>query len=263
MIYDLYNGEVRLEFNEAAHRYWVLGEDDTRRESVPSVTTVCGVIDKSAALTQWAANSVLSVVAEAIKPGVEYSEIYLEELWKVAKYAHRDIKEEAAAIGTQAHGALEQYFKFGEDREVADERVANCVAAAKAWLATHSVQKVEIEKRIYSRIHRFSGTLDKLAYVDGVLALVDWKSSKGIYPEHRFQTAAYVAAYEEERGVKVDKRYLIQLGKHDGEFHAHEFDRVDFDMDWRGFLGALQLWRALKEQKDRARELKALAKGAS
>jgi hypothetical protein len=245
----LYGGEVKLVYNDAKHSYHVIEGD--QKFKVPSVTTICGIIDKSAALTQWASNSAVDQIEAAIKPDIPYTDVYLGSVLKTARFAHRSIKADAANVGSQAHSWLEAYFKHGLTPEPAeDERVRNCVHAALEWMGEHKVEKVEIEKRVYSRLHRFSGTLDKLAVVDGVLSLLDWKSSKALYPEYRLQTSAYVGAYEEENPeVSIRQRILIKLGKHDGEFEAHTYERSSQDSDYDTFLAALKLYNGLKEIK--------------
>lgn len=231
------------------------------RLKVPSVTTILSkVVDKSSALTWWASNEAVKFVAGAIRPDIEYSETYLEAVFGQARRAHAARKQEAADIGTQAHNLLESYLRGGdgvqgdafEDALLTspdlDERVASCYAGGRHWLAANSYETLHIEKPIYSRKHHYSGRLDKLATVGGVLSLVDWKSSKGIYPEYLLQTAAYIQAYEEEYPEqRVEKRFLIKLGKEDGAFEAHEFDRKGYEADRKAFNAAHKLFQRLKE----------------
>jgi hypothetical protein len=92
-----------------------------------------------------------------------------------------------------------------------------------------------------------------LALVDGKLSVLDWKSSKGCYPEFHLQTAAYVLAWEEEHGVlaneharQVKFRYLVRLGKEDGEFEVTKIPRYDYKKwkaDKDAFLATLELYR--------------------
>lgn len=261
---ELYDGAVVVEFNERTHRYTVW-DDGEKVPNVPSVTRVCEVVDKSGPLLQWAVNCALEVVEGAIQPGVEYGESFVQLVWSQARKAHIERKRAAADIGTQAHNHLEILLKervWDGDSGVCpwtvgardgsrpeEPRVAACVEAAVDWLNSHEVHPVHIERIVYSRKHRYVGKLDQLAIVDGQLTLVDWKSSKGIYPEHRFQTAAYVHAWEEETGEKVQSRVLVKLGKDDGKFEPHPLARAEQNKDWRGFLAALKLWRRLQEVK--------------
>jgi hypothetical protein len=247
----LYNGEVELLYDDRRHLYLV--REGEALVKVPSVTTVlAATVDKSGPLKYWAVNETLSYLRGVLKPDECYDSYTLEAILSEAKKAHNVKKQEAADIGTQAHKALEAYFKQGQvyelpvERDEQAERVGHCFAAAQLWLGTHNVEKVAVERKIYSRKYKYSGTLDKLAYVDGILCLIDWKSSNDIYPEHKLQTAAYVAAYEEETGEQVRERWLIKLGKDTGEFEPHRLSRAKQNKDFTAFKHALGLYKWLK-----------------
>ena len=70
-------------------------------------------------------------------------------------------------------------------------------------------QTIEVEKTVYA--YRWAGTLDFYGYFDDKLYVIDWKTSKprnkksgkGIYPESRYQVAAYRSAME--RKVNIEK----------------------------------------------------------
>lgn len=217
----------------------------------PSVTTVIGVIDKSGPLIPWAINQTVNYYRAALTPDQSYPSIVLDTIHQQAKRAARDVKEEAADIGTQAHNWLETYFKNGFDPlqpEPEHPKVLNCVKAALAWLAEHHVTPIYNERRIYSRRFGYSGTMDMLAYVDGKLTICDWKSSKGLYKEFFLQTAAYSAAYTEETGTKIEQRILIRLGKEDGEFEPHVLPKGQQAKDFKAFKAALTIYRYLQAE---------------
>jgi len=254
-VFSLYNGEIELRFNPSSHRYYV--KDGDEEFSVPSVTTVVDIIDKSGALVTWATRAAVKVCKDSIEPNTPYPEVYLEQVFQTAATAHRQLKDIAAGIGTTAHNAIELAAhaegRFSENLEQAflnaeSEEVANCLWASYDWVKSHSVEVVVAERKIYSRKYQYSGTLDMLAFVDGKFSLLDWKSSKGIYPSHLYQTAAYQAAYEEEIGRKLEARYLVRLGKEDGAFEAHQFSRGSAADHFRnGFLPALKLYHTEKK----------------
>jgi hypothetical protein len=216
----------------------------------PSVTTVLGVIDKSGPLIPWAINQTVAYYTAALDADTTYPQIVLDVIHQQAKRAARDVKQEAADIGTQAHNWLETYFKNGlvPPPEPDNPKVLNCVRAALAWLAEHHVTPIYNERRIYSRRHRYSGTMDMLAYVDGKLSICDWKSSKGLYTEFYLQTAAYSAAYTEETGTKIEQRILIRLGKEDGAFEPHILPKGTQASDFKAFKAALTIYRYLQNQ---------------
>jgi len=243
-ITHLYGGEVCLEYNDRAHTYHVIEGEERRK--VPSVTRICSVIDKPW-LIPWAVNSAVNLCKGAVSPDVAHSDLYLEQVWKQATSAYRSVRDEALNVGKEVHSFLEKHLKSTEKPLLPAEGTAvrSCVDAALAWLREHEVRLVEVERRIYSRRHRFSGTLDKLAYVDGELTLIDWKTSKSLYDEYWLQTSAYQAAYEEETQRRIEKRILIRLDKEAAVFEDHASGRREYRQDFQAFLGALKLFKRL------------------
>lgn len=238
----LYNGEVSLLYSAGNHTYRARIKD--KEYKVPSVTSVLGIIHKPA-LLPWAVNNTVELIRASIGSGVEHSESFLEEVYAQAKKESGRIKQAAADIGTQAHELLEHYPESANPPD--DGPVRNCYDAGVSWLTSHQIQWVVKECPVYSRRYRYSGRLDGIAYIDGVLSLVDWKSSKGVYPEFRLQTAAYVKAYEEEHPSEViQQRILIRLGKEDGAFDPHVYPRNTLRKDFCAFLGAKRLYDQLK-----------------
>ena len=84
--------------------------------------------------------------------------------------------------------------------------VENCLSDFRQFLATHEVEPILIERKIFSQKNKFAGTADLVAEVDGKMTLVDWKTSKSLYPSYFVQASAYAEAINEE--LKVDKSLL-------------------------------------------------------
>lgn len=197
----------------------------------------------------WAIKNTNAIWKGAIKPDTPYSDIYLEQVENVAKRSSRDIKQEAADVGKQAHQVIESHLK-GQNPILppTDIPEGRCVDAALQWMSTYSFRSRELERVVYSKRYKYSGTLDCIAEIDGELALVDWKSSKACYPEFFLQTAAYQAAYQEETGEKIARRYVVRLGKEDGAFEVHETHTIkEYKFHLKAFLAAQTLYNTLKE----------------
>lgn len=253
--HSLYEGAVELRYYPRAHKYVACIRG--REYKVPSVTTALGVLDKPA-LIPWAVNQAIEFIRPAISPGVEHAESYLEEVYARAKRASRTARGVAADIGTQAHAILERYPDCGIPP---DGPVGCCVRGALDWIAGNEVEFVGRECLAYSRRHRYSGRFDGLVRVKGILSLIDYKTSKGIYPEYRLQTAAYVTAREEEiPAERIEQRIILHLGKEDGAFAAHIYPRDSLRQDFNAFLSALRLHNRLRaiqqEEKLSQRKLK-------
>lgn len=275
--YWFYNGTIELRFDPKAHVYYLVN-DSSGLEAQDGVTSICHIIDKSEALIPWACKMMAQKLflttptmklpaGETIVPQMAYADY--EALVLTAKTAHKEKLEEAGKVGHAAHDWIEQYIKYklrGEDTTFGesipphptDPRATNCCVAALDWMGRHSVIWHSTERKIYSRAYKYAGTMDGLASVSSCsdpqccphaftnrLSIIDWKSSNYLYMEYMLQTAAYQHAYEEEMGVTVDDRWVIRLGKDDGEFEPWHMERGCMDEDFSGFLLALELSRSV------------------
>lgn len=252
-ISNLYDGRVQVKFEEQRHFYQVrlvhpAGEPTlydpagegipSNWQDVPSVTGILKVSDKSAALTQWAANQVVKIIEQQIKPGVAYDEIELMKIIRTARYNFRSVSKEATDIGTLAHDWIEA-FLCGTPKDMPhNEKAQNCCTAALKWIQAHKFTATRTERPLYSMKYNYVGTMDAggLGKIDDRPAIVDWKTSKALYPEYRFQLAAYAKAFEEEFGILPD-RWLVRLDKETGDVEPIRLPEEDIDKDFLAFLG--------------------------
>jgi hypothetical protein len=228
---QMYGGE--LAFDEEKHAYTFNGE------FVPGVTTILGTINKPA-LMPWAIGVTRDYWLEAVTAGrTDFQKIH-KESWT----ANKKISKDAANIGQNVHAYAEAVLKKLPAPELATDQAKRGAEAFHKWLDAHKVELMASERRIFSKEHFYAGTCDLVAKVDGRLVIGDFKTSSGIYPEMRLQTAAYQHAIQEEKGMKFDERLIIRFDKKTGEFEAKSFH--EFDLDMQGFLAALTLHRTLK-----------------
>ncbi len=208
----LYGGKITVKFYPGSHQYWVNGGRKT------GVTTFIGIKDKSTALVSWATEIGADFLLEKLVLG----EVITEKDILEAQDLHRVRKEQAADIGTIIHDWCEKYIKFklkkkGYDTVPAfpeDKNAQIGVNAFLDWEKEHKVKFISSERVVYSKKHDYIGTLDIEAKVDGMVCLVDLKSSNCLYNTVRMQTAGYVKADEEERKKKVyGGRWAIRLAK--------------------------------------------------
>lgn len=117
--------------------------------------------------------------------------------------------EDAADIGTLLHLRVEAEMRaeLGESVRIPDlpktwvdavgnespHPVLNAYEQYQAWRAAHTVVPKRAEVRVVSRLLGAAGTVDLFADVDGVLSILDYKTSKNVYPEYKVQLAAYRA----------------------------------------------------------------------
>lgn len=273
----LYGGEVELFFDSKLHIYYVV--EDGIKYLVPGVTTViASAIDKSAALSQWAANECLLSYAKAASTSVITEFNFLEEIQN-HKFAHKKISQNALNVGSMAHDWLESRIKeMVKSSKVfpplpENDQAQKAIEAALSWMNEHEFTPLDTERKIYSRIWNFTGTLDFTGTIKykgkHIFVIGDFKTSKAIYTDYRMQSAAYQDAWEEEFGAgAIDARVILRLGKDDAEFEAQVLEHDDhFERDIDGFRSALgvyawskSIYYEEKEIKDKAKQAKIAAK---
>lgn len=204
-----------IKFNEGNHTY--------RMDGLPvsGVSSIIGRKDK-----EWKAQWVLKLsskyLADNLKPGVEYSKSEIDNLIKEAKTAHTRKSEQALDSGKIAHGLIEESIvtrkrfdpaKLNFGNEQTNWEVRNIYGNWLLWDGQHTVNYLAVELVLADREMWIAGTADCIAIVDGVLTVLDWKSSKQFSEDLFLQLAAYkymlikggVNVEIERRGVRLDK----------------------------------------------------------
>lgn len=237
--HKLYNGEVTLDFDEDKHVYRINGEE------VEGVTNALNVISKPA-LINWAAKMSAEYIERNLVPGKALNEIEIKELCRKAKFAHREKKQSAADIGSMVHALIETYIKNkGKVGSVIHPEVNAGFNAFKQWIDENKVEFHASEQKVYSKTHKFCGTFDFIATVNGKRMMGDIKTSSGIYHEMFLQTSAYQLARQEEFPDEVFEGHVIVNCRKTGELDT----RISYDYDTHkeAFLCALGLSRKLKQ----------------
>lgn len=228
----LYYGK-ELVFDEAEHAYTWDGQ------FVPGVTTILKIIDKPAILG-WEKKIMRDYWLKAVSGGRTDFAVIHKESWS----ASRKISKEAADIGSNVHEYAEAVLKKLAPPKLETDEAKRGAEAFHKWLDSHTIKLLASERIVFSQEHYYAGTCDLIAEIDGEYCVGDFKTSSGIYPEMRLQTAAYQNAIQEEKGMKVQARWIIRFDKKTGGFEAKRF--ADFDLDFLGFKSALALHRALQ-----------------
>lgn len=257
-----HDGEVvDLSFDKKLHAYRVEGKP------VHSATKVLSVISKPA-LIPWS----LKMGSEWLEKHMFHDEeldqdkgvftytsrMTLDALIKGIKKAYRGASGGALHTGTLAHNwiedALEVFIeedgKFGDDNLPDlpdDEDAKNSIEAFKLWVGENDIEFISSEEKIYSREDHYAGTLDCAAIVNGSLCIIDWKTSKGIYPEYHLQNAAYAKAWEDIHGKPVEQTLVLRLDKSTGRYEQGYQSTVEWNKNYEAFIAALNLYNRLKE----------------
>lgn len=180
-------------FGRATHWYV-----DANGLKVPGVTTLIGEGLPKPALVGW---GIKSVAEYAVDHWDEVAALSPSERLKTLKgspYAERDA---AASRGTAVHHIAER-LAAGEEVEYEDE-LAGHVESAVRFLDEWQPRVILAERPCYNLEFGWAGTFDLIAeFPDGRTALLDYKTSKGVYPDTGLQLAAYRYAtdYTDEAG---------------------------------------------------------------
>ncbi len=254
-----------------------------------SVTTVLDAINKPA-LVEWASRSARDatrqVAVEAYRlahpvpagPGRQQclgldpsSFVALVEKLQGRRPAHLAASEQATSIGSLVHARIEAELRWELGQsvplpEVPRETVVDGRAVAhpawsayrayRAWRAAHDVRVVSVEQKVYSDRYEYAGTADLVAYVDGVLTVGDFKTSKAVYGEYRLQVAAYrQAVLEMEPDVQPPVGGLVlRFPKTEGDdFEAHAVPWEEQDELLSVFLSAKRVWEWMLADEARAK----------
>ena len=229
-------------------------------EIIPSATRVLAVISKPD-LVPWGLkvganwlekNLFHDADASSKNTKVYKSRMALEPLLKGMKSAYRGTSKNALNIGTITHewveGAVNWKLGEGEIPQMPQQDEAvNAIHAFKDWVGQNVVEWKSSEEKLFHRKHKYAGTVDARAIINGEYCVIDWKTSKAVYPEYHLQVAAYAKAVEDIHGIPVDATYILRCDKATGRFEAVR--STEIEENFRAYLGALTLYRRLKELK--------------
>lgn len=238
-------------FDPANHSYQIAGR------SVPGVTTVCACIPgKAEWLPAWACKEMALDLMAHWEPNVPYSEDEIK--WKIAdaKIAYRLKKENAAGAGTATHFWIEEFIA-GKIRPLPqDPHVLNAVQLFLEWTKANNIRWIHSEVVVGSLVHMYGGKFDAVAEVNGVITLIDFKTSKAIYDEFNYQLSGYALAYEEMgQTPAIQQRMVLWVPKTGKRFEARIVP-TPLDEDKRVFLAALELYKSHEVSKRTLKLLK-------
>lgn len=179
--------------------------------------------------------------------------------------------EKARDIGTAAHGWIEWRCKslldpqdYRETEPVVVDEAAMVRDAFTSWADTENLRPCFVEQLVWSAADRWAGTLDLACRIGPgagdarPLAVVDVKSSSGIYTEHMMQVAAYCMALN-EMGLspELPRGVILRLPKTTADFDAlREKNGVPYDLrviedeevveHYQAFLSAKNLYENMR-----------------
>lgn len=259
----LYNNSVEIDFYPTSHRYKLIKIDGKESgEWIPSPSGINNMLDKSNMLIPWAVGMFKSKMEELVGEGENFTRDDIQTMLEVAKTAHSEKKDAQASVGSVVHHYA-QYGEVSEDYEDLSfddkERADKGIASFEKWKEEHVPEITKSEFLVFSKKHKYVGTADGLAVINGKKYLIDYKTSKGIYTTHLYQVSAYLKAWEEEHGEKLDGAMIIHFRKEDvydkdgnliyeaGTFGCKTLSRSELVIAYKGFKGLMKTYHTEKE----------------
>jgi len=163
------------------------------------------------------------------------------------------VRDSAADIGTVCHALVEEHVHkaLGNEEFKALDRLEysplTMEVAEKAfnaylqWEKSANIEYIRAELQLVSNEYKYGGTIDIVAKLDGKLTIIDLKTSKGVYPDHKIQIGAYRNLYEETFEQRPEA-FILQLSKVDGLPHPHPISETVADSAFEMFKHLLGLY---------------------
>lgn len=150
---------------------------------------------------------------------------------------HNDVREYSADIGTAVHEYIEKYIScnyipdFLDIEDISKRiKVKNGFHSFKQWwdiILTHNIKVLMQEEPLVCKY--YGGTLDMLISIDGLIYLVDFKTSNHFSYKYHLQTAAYRRILYYERGIIVDGIIILKLSKDQVYFEEQILNLQDYN----------------------------------
>jgi len=216
----------------------------TTGDACYSVTTILGQIGKAEALKWWAA-------AETAKYAVTMKDTWLnledQAAIDLLKREPLRVLNKAASRGTDVHAIADHYAQTGTIGDIAQH--SGYVDAMRSFFADHQPLPILAEQTVFSS-YGYAGSFDlvcRLPALGDAVCILDYKTSKAIYPDTAAQLAAYANAeqYINENDKmmpmpNIDVGVVVRFGE-DGSYEVQQADLV---AGWAMFKAALAVFKA-------------------
>lgn len=264
-VYSFYGGKAMIEVKPWGDHYRFIRLPD-KTGGLLSATACTKYLDKSRALIPWAVGLVGAHIRTTFesRTGEHYSkdEIYLVLNEALLKPEEKKVKGGQAGdiIHDYAHDfakaviaktALPKFDHLDEKDEV-QGRALNGINAFLTWYnAAKKVEFMKMEEPVYYNsllsgdtkegepVIEFSGILDLVAKVNGQIEVIDYKSSKGIYSDQRYQVSAYFKGYNPHvpKELRAKGTRILNFSKDTGDLIEKFMPIDEVEKDFRAFVG--------------------------
>lgn len=214
-----------------ADERWYLKTKTDEKDNVLS-------IDEYAAVT-W--------ISDYYPKGVGFYMYVANKGWDNAE----DTLKKAGNRGTKVHNAISSLLLGNELRM--DDKLPNSdtgeleditleeYEAIMSFVAWHKETKPKMlanEMVLFNEKYKYAGTCDFVCEIEGQKWLIDFKTSKDIWPSHELQVSAYAEALPPE--LKPDKLAILQVGY---KRNKNKWKLTELDNKFNLFLAAREIWK--------------------
>lgn len=173
-------------------------------DEIPSVTTVMKLLNKPE-LVKWS-----NFMGLVCKKNID------------------DILDISSKVGSLTHYIIERHnkhkiinFNILNDYPLNIQKaVDKTIKGFKLFLKDYKPKSIKSEYRIKNNI--FGGTIDNVAMIKDEKFIIDYKTSKQVYPSMFIQLAAYNKLLREEKQMKIDKVAILVLNKKKIEYNFYQ-----------------------------------------
>lgn len=204
-----------------------------------SVTTVLGKFDSKGGLLHW-------YYKNGMTDGLRHAKG--EPLIGAENFAR-----DAMAIGSAVHARVESIL-LSKDQpgempdEALEKQAALCFSSWREWYEGAALTPVAIELPLLHAERAVGGTVDAvLRDKSGKLVLLDWKTSKEVYPQAIIQTAAYRWLWEEELREEIARCVVLRIDKETGRRRVVEMNARELIVPTDQWLRFVDAYRASAE----------------
>jgi hypothetical protein len=140
---------------------------------------------------------------------------------------HEKVREAMAAAGNAAHHMIQCHFLrktpgFKKLPPEAVETGTRIYEEFMSWWADNELTWLASERELMSEKYRYGGTLDVAAHdLKDRIWIIDIKTSKKVYPGHRYQIAGLGKLWEENENETVYKHMIVRLPQDGGPIQPY------------------------------------------
>jgi len=180
----------------------------------------------------------VSTILGTLKDGLEFV-----SAWDLKKAQER---------GTKLHKATEDLENgMTLDRDFYDDKEWLMLLGFARWYAATKPQPLAIEQAFASKKLGYGGTIDRVYLIDGLITVLDLKTTSVIYDKHFMQVAAYAEGAVKSGIVKhVDQTAILRLSdKTKVGYQYVEHSSVEMKADYKAFANLFATYSYLNPDK--------------